>query len=318
MKKNVFILMTCLFIVLSVVGCSMLDRNANKNADKIDKAVAQVAVTKEKTADNNEKKIESIGVYSFGIDYSLNKLKTNYVEVETAKELNSRIISIAGSPKIDDMEKMKQIIDLMNSNLEKEREKGNLLLQAKDKEILYIQTQNEILKKELESKIVNLETAATGVAKKADDYKVTVDSVNSWFGLGGVVYGMKRFVTSCLIGILIFSIIFVVLRILAASNPIAAAAFSIFNMMGAFVVKTVKALTPSATTLSGLEDGLKFNKYKNTLEKIIDNVQLIKEKQKIKDTKYTIDELLEMFSVDLNDDEKGIIETIKKELKWKK
>jgi hypothetical protein len=233
------------------------------------------------------------------------------VQVKTAIDFNSRILSIAGNPNVDELNKIKQITDLLNSELEKEREKGNRLLKQKDGEILELQNKQKDIQNRYELQIKGLEVQATQVAKKADLLQVTVDEVNSWMGLGGVMYGLKRFVSIGVTGILIFLICFMVLRFLAASNPIAGAIFSIVEHIVAFIINILKGVAPKAVEFSKHIELPKFNRYKNTLDSIVDTIESLKNLQKKTGINYTLKDVTDELDRNLNDSEKVLIDELK-------
>lgn len=303
-----------------LAGCgTIIPDNKNDNQKAMQGKADAVVVAKNKIADNSDKKMSEIATMAQGVDYSLSKVPATNVthEVTTAKEINQRVISIAGSPKVDELAKIKSMVDLLNSEIAKERERGTKLLQQKDAEILSVQKKSDDLDVNLNKKIGELATTAKKQAEAADDNKVIIDNVNKYFGLGAVFYGIKRFVTSCIVGILIFGVIFLVLRLLAATNPIAAAVFSVFNIVGAIVVNIIKGVAPKSLNFSGFSPSVELEKYKTTLLKLIDNIEEIQTMAK-DDKSITIDDLLQHFDKELDQSDKDLIKELKKMLRWKK
>lgn len=303
-----------------LAGCgTIIPDNKNDNQKAMQGKADAVVVAKNKIADNSDKKMSEIATMAQGVDYSLSKVPATNVthEVTTAKEINQRVISIAGSPKVDELAKIKSMVDLLNSEIAKERERGTKLLQQKDAEILSVQKKSDDLDVNLNKKIGELATTAKKQAEAADDNKVIIDNVNKYFGLGAVFYGIKRFVTSCIVGILIFGVIFLVLRLLAATNPIAAEVFSVFNIVGAIVVNIIKGVAPKSLNFSGFSPSVELEKYKTTLLKLIDNIEEIRTMAK-DDKSITIDDLLQHFDKELDQSDKDLINELKKMLRWKK
>jgi len=306
--------------MVMLAGCgTIIPDNKNDNQKAMQGKADAVVVAKNKIADNSDKKMSEIATMAQGVDYSLSKVPATNVthEVTTAKEINQRVISIAGSPKVDELAKIKSMVDLLNSEIAKERERGTKLLQQKDAEILSVQKKSDDLDVNLNKKIGELATTAKKQAESADDNKVIIDNVNKYFGLGAVFYGIKRFVTSCIVGILIFGVIFLVLRLLAATNPIAAAVFSVFNIVGAIVVNIIKGVAPKSLNFSGFSPSVELEKYKTTLSKLIDNIEEIQTMAK-DDKSITIDDLLQHFDKELDQSDKDLIKELKKMLRWKK
>ena len=130
-------------------------------------------------------------------------------------------------------------------------------------------------------------------------------------------WGLKKFFISALTTIVVFVVIFVILRLLATVNPAAAAAFSIFNMLGSIFVSIIKSLTPKAFELSNLVSKDKLEEFKSPLVKIVDIIQELKEKQKeFPDRVYPVSEALKRFDKEMDSKEKDLIDDILKEQKW--
>jgi len=111
--------------------------------------------------------------------------------------------------------------------------------------------------------------------------------------------------------------VFVILRLLAAVNPVAGAAFSIFNMLGSTIISIVKALTPKAFEMSNFATKEKVEEFKSPLVKIVDVIQELNEKQKESpDRVYPLSEILKRFDKEMDSHEKDLIEEILREQKW--
>jgi hypothetical protein len=298
-------------LILSVLSFILLAGCTTSNSDKVQKTKDALSDTRVEKAKNDGEKLQAVSTLAAGTDYSLKSVTNPPVQVKTAIDFNSRILSIAGNPNVDELNKIKQITDLLNSELEKEREKGNRLLKQKDGEILELQNKQKDIQNRYELQIKGLEVQATQVAKKADLLQVTVDEVNSWMGLGGVMYGLKRFVSIGVTGILIFLICFMVLRFLAASNPIAGAIFSIVEHIVAFIINILKGVAPKAVEFSKHIELPKFNRYKNTLDSIVDTIESLKNLQKKTGINYTLKDVTDELDRNLNDSEKVLIDELK-------
>lgn len=306
-----------LICMAMLTGCgTIVPDNKNDNQKAIQGRENAVEFAKEKIANNSDKKISEIATMAHGVDYSLSKVPaTNTThEVTTAKEINQRVISIAGSPKVDELARIKLMVDLLNSEIAKERERGTKLLQQKDVEILYVQTKSDALDANLNKKIGELASTAKKQAEIADDNKVIIDNVNQYFGLGAVFYGVKRFITSCIVGILIFGVIFLVLRLLAASNPIAATVFSVFNIIGAAIIHIIKGVAPKSLNFSGFSASAELEKYKTTLSKLITSIEEIRAMADA-GKPITVADLLQHFDTELDRSDKDLIKELKTKLR---
>ena len=254
---------------------------------------------------------------SIGIQHSLNKITNAPVQVDTAKALNERIISIVGSPHIDEIKRIKATVDLLNSQVAEERKKGEELLSQRDELINKLQKDKSDLKDKYDDELWQMTDKAKEIAKEADQNKAVLDSMSGLFGLNAVFWGLKKFFISALTIIVVFVVVFVVLRLLATVHPAAGAAFSIFNMVGSILLSLVKALTPKAFELANFASRDTVNEYKSPLVKIVDVTQEHKEKQKDSpDRVYPLSEILKRFDKEMDSDEKDLIDDILKEQKW--
>ena len=198
-----------------------------------------------------------------------------------------------------------------------ERRKGEEMLAQRDDIINKLQKEKSELNQKYDDQLWQLTDKAKEVAKEADQNKATLDTMGGMFGLNAVFWGLKKFVISALTTIVIFVIVFVVLRLLATVNPAAAAAFSIFNMLGSMSVSIIKTLTPKAFELSNLISKDKVEEFKSPLVKIVDVIQELKEKQKeFPDRVYPVTEALKRFDKEMDSREKDLIDEILKEQKW--
>ena len=154
-------------------------------------------------------------------------------------------------------------------------------------------------------------------ARAADQYKATLGQMDSWFGLGAVFYGTKKFIVSSAWILGIGSILFIILRILTTSNPIASALFSVFDQMGNWLVHTIQVVFPKAVSLAGNVSSQLFNSYKSTLTKIVDAVQMAQSNSTASGKTATIQDALNEAAKSMNTDEKAIVDELKKALNWK-
>ena len=308
------------FILLILTGCFSTIK-PSKQIDDNQKVIAK----EEKKVDNTlveiekndkGKRIQTSGL-SVGIQHSLNQVTNAPVQVDTALKLNERVISIVGSPHIDETKRIKATVDLLNSALVEERRKGEEMLSQRDEIINKLQKEKAELNQKYDDQLWQLTDKAKEVAKEADQNKAVLDSMSGMFGLNAVFWGLKKFFISALTTIVIFVVVFVILRLLATVHPAAAAAFSIFNMLGSLVISILKALTPKAFELANFATKDKVEEFKSPLVKIVDVIQELKEKQKESpDRVYPLNELLKRFDKEMDKPEKDLIDNILKEQKW--
>jgi len=313
------------FIALSLflfTGCfstikpsKQIDDN-QKVIAKEEKKVDSTLVEIEKN--DKDKRIQTSGL-SIGIQHSLNQVTNPPIQVDTAKALNERVISIVGSPHIDEIKRIKATVDLLNSQVAEERKKGEELLAQRDEIINKLQKEKSELNQKYDDQLWQLTDKAKEVAKEADQNKAVLDSMSGMFGLNAVFWGLKKFILSALTAIVIFAVVFVLLRLLATVHPAAGAAFSIFNMLGSAVISIIKTLTPKAFEMSNFATKDKVDEFKSPLVKIIDVIQELKEKQKEFPKKAcSLTEILKRFDKEMDSHEKDLINEILKEQKWTK
>lgn len=315
--KKFYSLLLCVFVFVS--GCALFSPNTKqntKNQDKLNKVVQKSENTKEELAKNDQEKITQTATFAYGVNYSLNQVTNVTPPVATALKLNGRIMSIVGSPELDEMNKIVQIVDLLNSELAKEKAKGQTLLSNKDNEVKELQAANNELKTKYEQQIGDLINKSKDIARTGDNAQATINEMSGNFGLNAVWWGLKRFVLTSVTAILIFVVVFLLLRIASATNPIAAAVFSVFNVIGSGVLQLVKGLTPRAVEISNLVHLNEHNKYKETLDKVVDTIETFKLKCEAGNKQCTLGEVLEELDRVMDQKDKDCIKDILKDQKW--
>ena len=303
-----------------LIGCSTAvipGKQVTIAQDAIAKQEKKIDTTSDELVKNDKGKRIQTAVLAQGIQYSLQQVTNTSIQVETAKNLNERVISIVGSPHLDEIKRIKATIDLLNSSIEEERKKGGELLGQRDTVIDKLQKEKEELKNQYDDQLWQMTDKAKEVAKDSDEKQATIDSMGGMFGLNAVFWGLKKFFFSALTAIVIFVVIFALLRILASVHPAAGAAFSIFNMIGSGILSLIKGLTPKAFELANFTSKDKVDEYKSPLTKIVDVIQELKEKQKESPKKsYVLTEILKRFDNEMDSHEKDLIDDILKEQKW--
>jgi hypothetical protein len=315
MKNNLRIftsILTALFVLI-LAGCISSQVKPAKQVSVAQDEVAKQEKKIDSTYDELEKneknkRIQTSGL-SIGIQHSLNQVSNPPIQVTTAKSLNERVISIVGSPHIDEIKRIKATVDLLNSQVAEERKKGEELLSQRESE----------LKEKYDDQLWQMTDKAKEIAKDADQSKATLDAMSGMFGLNAVFWGLKKFFVSAMTAIIIFVVVFAILRILATVHPAAGAAFSIFNMIGSAVLSLVKGLTPKAFEMANFASKDTVDTYKSPLVKIVDVIQELKEKQKESpDRVYPLTEVLKRFDKEMDNGEKDLIDEILVEQKWRK
>lgn len=307
--------------LLLLTSCSTVKpaKQETKNQDAIAKEEKKVDKTLDQIDKNETSKKSQTSTLAQGIQHSLNQVTNPPIQVETAKSLNDRVVSIVGSPNVDEMKRIKATVDLLNSAVEEERKKGQELLNKRDEIISKLQQENAELNQKYDDEMWELTDKAKEQAKIADANKAALDAMSGMFGLNAVMWGLKKFVFSCLTFIVVFGIIFIILRVLSTLNPAAAAAFGIFNLIGTTVLNMIKALTPHAFEMANFTSKDNVDEYKSPLIKVVDVIQEFREKQKDNpDKTVTLDDLLKKFDKEMDSHEKSLIDNLLSELRWKR
>lgn len=310
-----------IIFVLLFTSCATVrpPKQETKNQDAMAKEEKKVDKTLDQIDKNETNKKSQTSTLAQGIQHSLNQVTNPPIQVETAKSLNDRVVSIVGAPNVDEMKRIKATVDLLNSAVEEERKKGQELLNKRDEIISKLQKENEELNQQYDEEMWEMTDKAKELAKEADANKAALNEMSGMFGLNAVWWGLKKFVFSALTGIIIFGVIFLVLRVLSMVNPIAGAAFSIFNMFGSTVLSLIKGLTPHAFEMSNFTSKDKVDEFKSPLVKIVDVIQELREKQKDSpDKNYSLKDILDKFDKEFDSHEKELVNDILKELKWKR
>jgi hypothetical protein len=302
MNKTFLVGLLIGLMIVGLFGCTATKKIFGKSANAENISRSQIVDIEKQEAKTAIKKLDRIGEYSYGISQVTN------VPIPVT-DLNERISSLANQPTEEAKKEMKKLVaELMSTN--------DILLLKKDKQIAELVHSENNLKSEKEELISDYMNLSAITAMQKDSLQSTLGQMDSWGGMGAIWYGIKRLIVRFAWGIGIFSVIFLILRILSMSNPIAASVFSIFNMMGSWLVNIIKVLVPKAVDIAGhVTTGL-FNAYKSSLTKLVDAIQLAKldavKTGKPVDIKIVLDEV----SKTMNSDEKDIINEIKKALNY--
>ena len=321
--KPIVLYTSAIVLTVLLASCSVL--KPTKQVDTSQKALIKQEKVIEQVNENiarndKNKKIETSSLAT-GVQYSLNQVTNPPVQVATAQALNERVISIVGSPHLDEIKRIKATVDLLNSEIAEERKRGQAELDTRDAVITALQKEKIDLKEKYDTEVTDLSNQAMGIAKAADNNQATLNSMSGMFGLNAVFWGIKKFFFSMLTFILIGGVLFIILRLLSVMNPVAAAVFSVFSMVGSVLITILKSLTPNAISMAGLAPSSALTKYKTVLTKVVDVIQSMKERNSyIGDTQTKMDltEVLSKLSHEMNDDDKSLIDEILVEQKWRK
>lgn len=314
-----------LFIILSASlltfsSCSTIKGVFGKNAKAEDKAKNKVEQVQKSLNQNAALKMEQVAVLASGTDYALDKVTNKEPSVVVAQDINNRVISLSGKPNLNAEKEMWKTVDQLLSEIAAEKARGVKSMSQKDATITSLQEETKNLTAAKDAEIDKYMKLASATAMQVDTLQSKLNQMDSWFGLGAVFYGVKKFIVSSMWFIGIGSILFLVLRFASMSNPIAASIFSIFNTMGSWIVNIIKVIVPKAVEVAGHTATEVFDSYKSTMTKMIDAIQTVKDRQKAlgdPNKKFTIDELMDEMAKTMGDKDKELVTQIKQEIGYK-
>ena len=302
--------------LLVLTSCAVFT-NKGKAAKAEEEGRARIVNLEGRLNSNLVDKMDTIAGLAYGTDYALSKVNEPPREVTVAREMNQRVVSLVGSPTVEKMKEMQETIDKLTSMLATERDEGKLRLSEKDLQITLIQNESKTLSVAKDAEIRKYMNVAQEAAANADAYKSALADYQGWFGLKAVGKGLWQFAKSAMWILGIGGILFIILRIVSYSNPFAASIFSVFSTIGSWFVRGIEILIPKAVEMAGHTANKIVNVYKSTLWKLVDNIQLVKDRAQAAGKEPTVTEMLDQASKDMNADEKAVVDEIKKALNWK-
>lgn len=311
--KKLFISM---FLVLCLLNtsCSSIKGLWGKNSTKIATQATKIETINNNQAINNIEKLDVVAGLAFGTDYALSKVNEPPREVIVARDMNTRIMSLTGSPTLEKMKEMQVTIDELTSTLTAERIRGQSKINTKDKEISVLQDNTKLLLEAKESEIKKYIILAQNTALQADLTQAQLDKLQSGWGLSAIWFGISTLFRKLMYTFLIAGTLFIILRIFAGSNPIAGAIFSVFSVIGGYFIRFINFIIPRAVEYSGNIATSAYNEYKLLVTKIVDSVEWIKQTEKATGKDMTLKELFVELDKTMDQADKDIITKIKKNL----
>jgi hypothetical protein len=269
-RNRLFMKTHLLYILIlatvSITGCSYLPKIFGKSSAAITSQQNKIQSTNQKLADNDKAKLEDIAVIATGTDHALSIVTNPPKAVVVARELNHRVIAEAGyQPTVEQLTAMYKMVD----DLIADNTAGKKALAAKDMEIQELRNNEIELNKQKDQEVSKYMTIAQAAATKADTTQNELDKYQSYWGLGGVMIGIKSFATHVMWWGLGFMVVFMLLRVLSTVNPICGAIFGIFESIVGSFLHVIMAIIPKAfNTIQTVEQ--------STLEKVVDAIQFAK------------------------------------------
>lgn len=326
MKRFIKITLVCLLSFLVVSCATLKGKNegvSGKSVKSVEKAKDKVDAVNGKIVDNDKQRLQNIGIFASGTEYALSKIEDSTKEIDTARELNARVLTLSETPSLEELKQVHKMVDDLISNLIEQRKKGLKELAEKDEIINDMQLEKKYLEEIKDKEIKKYMNVAETAASKADQYATTLNQMDSWWGLKAIFYGLKKFVTSASLFIGIFAFIYLLLRVLSTMSPIAAAAFQIFDVIASVFINIIKGLAPGAAKIAKLVPEATSTLYKETLGHIVDTIELMKAEDKKAiiagqpPKKYTLEEILKEFKVAMDQSHKNVVDEVKVETNWK-
>lgn len=234
-------IISVLLILSLLVGCSSTGF-FGKTSNSVAKQEMKITQLDGRIADLQIAKLNQVQSLSFGVEKALDRITNAPIEVVVAKELNTRVESVAGLPPLEQQKEMIQLVsNLISNNIVGQQE-----LKSKDREITGIQAEEVFLVKTKDTQIDKLSELSKTIALQADTTKNELDKYTSYWGIGGIVLGFKSLFLHLMWTVIILGVIFIVLRIAAASNPIANLAFGILQSCAGVVIGMIEKLIPAS------------------------------------------------------------------------
>lgn len=316
MKQKMLLAIVVIITLVITTSCSSVkgifgksSSDEAKQSDKIEK------VEKEQNR-NLSGKMDQVAILASGTGYALQKVTNKEPAVTVAYDINTRVESLAGKPDLDAEKEMWKTVDQLMSQVKIEREKGEKSLLKKDKEISELQDETKVLLADKDEAISKYMKMSQDAAVLADTRKAELDDYKGWFGLKAVGKGLWQFVTSMTWILGGMALLYFLLRAFASTNPAVGAIFSIVEQLAAGLIHLIQGLAPRAAQFASFIPKKHFDGYKQTLDKLVDTMELLKDNQKRSGKQYTLDEILQELSKSMNDEDKARVDEVRKTIGW--
>lgn len=268
MKRRIIILLSAVLLV----GCATVPVSAPEIAGK--------------TIDNQLERLQTIGALSEGVEVSLDKK-----DIPAAEQLNEKVQQLAETPTPEQVKTVMKSLD--NADASKE-------LEAKITQLI---EQKRQIEQETRQAVDSLTRELAKVRK--DKIAAEEELAELKKPIRAITYGIKTLVKRFLWTITGIGVVFLLLKVFAASNPVVGAVFDVLQRLVAYVVKGIAALFPKAINYGSSL----FQKRDETAKIIIDSIEQLDNTKTIADLKQKI---LEDSDLSHRDE----IDAIKRELGW--
>jgi hypothetical protein len=239
-----------LIILIGIItnGC-VLFRNPLKAYQKSENKVESLNTQLQENTNNI---VKSAGTYVYATKLALDSNTNNTPSTKIAKEMNEKSIAILGTPSIEDVDKLKVMINNLLSTNAAIVLKGQKELSDMDNKVIDLQEKN----KELQEKLGNAEIKVKKVFEDNSNLAQKWSNLMKWVWY--VIYGFL-FVT--------------VLRIIAAACPPPYnSVVQVLAIPFTLVIHGIKAIVPEAISSAGWVS----KEYKTATGDLVEAIQQIK------------------------------------------
>lgn len=226
-----------------------------------------------------------IGALATGVDVSLSKQ-----DVASATILNNKVLSVAEAPT---PEQVQLVVDSIANPAKEAALNKQVSSLINTKRALEIET----------TKIINAQASTINELRDANKY-IQEDLSKMQSPGYAIWYGVKTLALRFLYTISGIAVAFLLLRIFAASNPIAASILGIFERITAYLINGVTTMLPKAVAFTS-----SFRKRDDVLKVLVDAIEALPPTA-------TLSELRATLSCDMDLTHKEQVTEIKKELGW--
>lgn len=243
MKKIVILI--ALISLLS--GCALFKSSSKISGNTVkkeEKAKQVIQNVDDKINDTNTDKLDKIGVLSHGTDYALNKAitETNPIAIVAAKELNQRVIVLGNQPSIEDIKNINALVETFMTN----KVQADKLLSQKDSQIEALNNSVKELKLSKNKAINDFIKLADKNALQEDTIQSELKAYTGLWGVNAIFKGTWSLISHLFWVLTIGGALFIVLRLLSFSNPLAASIFGIFSKIGSLLINTIEYIFPKS------------------------------------------------------------------------
>lgn len=242
-----------LVLLLVVTGCATLP--TTRTADVTTPII-----------NNKTERLQLIGALSDGIDISADKK-----DLPAVKDLNAKIDTLAEKP-------TPKQVDMVVKSLDNAKDAEALkqrISKLVDEQRKLEQQQLELID-QLSNTVTTLRNEKKSIQSELDELKNPINAIK---------YGITTILRRFAYGLIGFGIVFLLLRIFAASNPIVGALFSVFSHTVAAIIKGLSAVFPKLLEhLQVVKQDVAEAK-SSVFSKLVDEISSMKNEQSIAELK---------------------------------